>query len=90
MPTAAVLIWVWFWELDGQRGHNGWGGLAITFAEIEAWSRLKGTRLEPWHLRALAEMDLARLAWTNRDKSNEADVVSERTMSTGLFDAMFG
>ena len=51
----------WFFELDAGRGGNGFGLNPISFADIEAWSRLTGARPLPWEVRAIKAMDAALL-----------------------------
>lgn len=47
----------WFWELHAGRTGNGFGPDPITWPAIDAWSRVTGTDLQPWEVRALIRLD---------------------------------
>ena len=54
-----------FLELSTTRGGTGYGPLPITFAEIEAWSRLRGA-LEPWEIDLICKLDRVWMADASR------------------------
>lgn len=55
-PAAVAYLLQWFAELS--RGRPVGMGLApLSWCEIDAWSRLTGTRLQHWELRALLALD---------------------------------
>lgn len=95
MPAAAEHLWQWFVELDAARSSNGFGGNPIGFGEVEAWARLTGRSPRPWEVTALRRMDALRLelaaeaARIGGEPEPDKDQVSERPMSTPLFDAIF-
>lgn len=60
-PEVVAHIWGWFWELDSGR-QTGMGISLLSYSEIEAWSRLRGVRLDPFELRAIKAMDVARVS----------------------------
>lgn len=62
VPEAGRLLWTAFIELDGARGYGDAGPHPVSFAEIEAWCRLKRYPLEPHHVDALRAMDSALIA----------------------------
>jgi hypothetical protein len=50
-------VWTWFWQLNARRQQGMNGPQAITFTEIEAWSRLTGERLLREEITILIRMD---------------------------------
>lgn len=62
MPAAPALppevrhLWQTFLELHRTRP-AGFGASPIAFAEIDAWSRLKRTPLDPWEVDAIVALD---------------------------------
>jgi hypothetical protein len=72
-----------------KRGSNGFGFLPISHLEIDAWQRITGSSLAPWELRALNAMDIEKLQLLNAPKDETVNVVSSRSMSPELFDALF-
>jgi hypothetical protein len=57
MPEGALYLWVIFRRLSSRRGNNGFGGLPLTYPEIEAFDRLSGARLEPWEIEIIEHLD---------------------------------
>jgi hypothetical protein len=72
-----------------KRGSNGFGFLPIGHLEIDAWQRITGNSLAPWELRAINAMDVEKLQLLNASKDETVNVVSSRSMSPELFDALF-
>jgi hypothetical protein len=56
LPEGLAALWQAFLELHGSRGSTGWGPQRITYADMQAWQALTGSRLRPW------EVDLIRKA----------------------------
>lgn len=46
-----------FWELHRSRGNSGWGPLAISWAEIQAYTALTGLTLSPWVIDQIRNLD---------------------------------
>ncbi len=70
-PFPRVLAYLWrvFIRLHSRRGSNGFGANPITFADIEAFIRLSGTRLVPWEVEVIEELDnLYRMALAQASK----------------------
>ncbi|WP_416066110.1 hypothetical protein ACK9YZ_07085 [Rhizobium sp. ZK1] len=89
---AGEQVWYWFRELDSQRTGNGFGANAIGFQAIAEWSRLRGVTLRQWQLDAIVAMDLKRrelMAQKAVEKEEPEQQVSERPLSSRLFDAIF-
>ncbi|TAV98506.1 hypothetical protein ELI24_08970 [Rhizobium ruizarguesonis] len=92
VPVAGEQVWYWFRELDCQRTSNGFGPNALGFQAIGEWSRLRGITLLQWQLDAIIAMDLKRrevVAQKAVDKEEQEQQVSERPLSSRLFDAIF-
>jgi len=92
VPVAGEQIWYWFRELDCQRSGNGFGANPIGFQAIGEWSRLRGVTLLQWQLDAIIAMDLKRreiMAPKIVDKEEPEQQVSERPLTSRLFDAIF-
>ena len=73
--------------MERRRSGNGYAANPISPTDVEAWCRLTGTRLRPWELDILDEMELVRRNFLNRD--DKGQTVSNRPMSAELFDGMF-
>jgi hypothetical protein len=56
-PEAVAYLLGWFHELSGGRQSYGFGPAAFTFAEICAWSDLKGIRPAPWEVDCIKTLD---------------------------------
>lgn len=70
MPAECVHLWRWFVELSAARGSNGWGPNPISYLDIEAWSRLTRTIINPAEVRAIIALDQAFL--TERAEADRA------------------
>jgi hypothetical protein len=74
------MVWRAFLEIGSARG-GGFGPEPITWAGIEAWSRVTGTRLEPWEARLIRSLDdgyLDLLDKRERARKAEADDAAKR------------
>lgn len=56
-PEVAYLVGVFF-ELNSGRGEGMSGPLALSWADIKAWSELTGERLRPWQVRQVRVLDV--------------------------------
>lgn len=57
LPPELAYLWRIFGRLSARRGSNGFGANPIGWAEIDAFARLTGTRLEPWECETLEMLD---------------------------------
>ena len=57
IPDVYGYCWQWFNELSRTRTSNGFGQNAISYGEIEAWSRLTNTDLDFLEVRAITRLD---------------------------------
>ena len=57
LPHGTAHIWNTFCRLDAKRRSNGFGPEPISYSEIEAYLRVTGESLDPWEVKALAELD---------------------------------
>ena len=62
IPPALEHLWAWFWQLRTANPSAGFGPAPLSFGEMDAWQRVTGNRLEPWHVDTLLAMDAAFLA----------------------------
>jgi len=62
LPAKARYLWEYFKQLHGTRANYGWGPVALSYVEIEAWSRLHHVKLDPWELDAILRLDSLFLA----------------------------
>lgn len=58
LPECALHVWQWYHELSSTR-QCGMSINAISYFEIDAWSRLKGIRLYGWELDCITGIDQA-------------------------------
>lgn len=70
LPPEARHLWQTFLELHRTRPSNGFGAGAIPYAEIDAWTRLKRTPLDPWETDAIVALDEA---WLEAQAGDGAD-----------------
>lgn len=61
IPAAGEHLWQWFWEIGSGRGPGGFGPEALSYQEIDAWTRLTGWNLTSWEVSAIKMMDQAYL-----------------------------
>jgi hypothetical protein len=96
LPAGGDLIWRWFIDLNKSRSRHTTGPNPITYAEIDAYSRLTRWPIEPRHLEILMAMDRVFLAFSNRPAQQApegvkiASPISQVPISAGLLDALFG
>lgn len=57
LPEVLEYLWEYYNQLSITRQNYGWGPTALTYQEIEAWSRLRHVVLDPWELDALLMLD---------------------------------
>ncbi|WP_080664286.1 phage tail assembly chaperone [Sinorhizobium meliloti] len=91
VPAAGQQVWFWFQELDAQRTGNGYGPNALGFVAIAEWARLRGLVLKQWQLDAILALDIKRrqVMAPKDEEPEKAEVVSERPLTSRLFDALF-
>jgi len=61
MPENYAYCLAWFDELSRTRSSNGFGQNPISYAEIDAWSRLTNIELTPLEVSAIMRLDSAYL-----------------------------
>ena len=64
-PEGCEALWGHFLELHDSRGSTGWGPARITFADVDAWQRVRGaalTRFEVENIRRTDNLWLAEFA----------------------------
>lgn len=74
-PAAIAYLLDWFHDLAGRRT-VGMAPNPITYADIEAWSRLTDTKPTPWQVSVLVRLDDAMLAKFH-EKSNGKEPVDD-------------
>ena len=84
----------WFWRMDRTREGTGYGINPLQPVQIAAWFKLRRIVPQAWHLDALDRLDTTRMRVyfeKKEDASKEADKdqVSNRPLSSRLFDALF-
>lgn len=62
IPEDGLHLWGWFQELSSGRGNNGFGPAALTWMDIEAWTRLTAIEPTPFEVLTLRSMDAAFLS----------------------------
>lgn len=93
IPEAGLWLWNAFAVLSATRSYHMAGPNPITFAEIEAWSRLTRTPLEPHHVEVLRELDetwLDHFAKAASSSSKTPARSSGQPITPAAFDAVFG
>ncbi|SKA26297.1 phage tail assembly chaperone [Consotaella salsifontis] len=94
VPEAGRLLWRWFGELHDARGYGMTGPNPISFAEIEAWARLRRLPLQPHHVEILRAMDAAWIEAAQKRSAPGAPPAAARTtdqkINPAAFDAVFG
>lgn len=56
---TGMIIWNWFFELNGGRQNGGFGPSPLSWGDMAAWAQLTATPLQPWHVQILRDMDNA-------------------------------
>ena len=90
-PEGSGILWRAFLALSRTRSTGANGPNAITFTEIEAWSRLTRTPLEPHHVETLMAMDEVWMAkvYARQNLPEGAKALPQRSkeaMTPTLFD----
>ena len=62
LPAGCEGLWPDFLELHDSRGSTGFGAMRITFADMDAWQRVRGAALPPWQVDAIRRADNAWLS----------------------------
>jgi len=57
-PVGEAELFRIFQELNAARGHNGFSYNPLSYAELDAYSRLTGRSLSPWEVRMLKRLDM--------------------------------
>lgn len=89
LPEAGRLAWQWFAELSASRSYGMAGPDPLSFAEIEAWARLKRWPLEERHVDLIWALDRT---WIDHAYARQPNA-SERpaqAINPAAFDAVFG
>ena len=79
--------------MDRARPGTGFGINPIAWQEIDAWARQRKLVLSQWEIDALISLDSVRMELFYASKSdgenNDKPQVSERPLTSRLFDALF-
>lgn len=67
-------LWAVFWRLRRRRGGNGFGASPIEWPDIDAFARLSGTRLTPFDIEVIEDLDDAYLQQAARAAAGIEDV----------------
>lgn len=59
MPPENAYLVRWFNQIGRARALHEWGFAPISWAEIDAWSRLMRIQPDPWEIDALLRLDRA-------------------------------
>lgn len=73
-PDVVAHVWHWFLTLNERRKNGESGPMPISYAEIEAWSRLTRSRAKPEEIQMIVAMDNAFLS----ESALEAEDLMER------------
>ena len=57
LPAALSYLWNHFAMLHRTRGSNGFGPNPISWSEMKAYVEMTGSRLEPWEVEAIRQLD---------------------------------
>jgi len=61
-PEALRYLWSAFVRIRRRNAGNGFGPTPITWADLDAYSRLSGLRLLPWEIEIIERLDDLHLA----------------------------
>lgn len=61
-PEALRYLWTAFVRIRRRNAGNGFGATPVTWADLDAYSRLSGMRLLPWEIEIIEQLDDALLA----------------------------
>ncbi len=68
VPPGCEWLWRDFSALSAARGSTGFGPSRISWAEIDAYQRMRGLRFEQWELDAITRADMAFVAEASKRK----------------------
>jgi hypothetical protein len=57
LPDALVYLWLVFIRLRRRKGSNGFALSPIEWSDIDAFIRLSSTRLAPWEIAVIEDLD---------------------------------
>ena len=95
IPAGGELLWAWFLDLNRTRRMGFSGPEPLSYGEIAAYAQLTRWPLEPRHIATLLAMDRVLLDHYDRQRETRegaatVPLISERPISAGMIDAMFG
>lgn len=61
-PEALRYLWTAFVRIRRRNAGKGFGATPVTWADLDAYSRLSGMRLLPWEIEIIEQLDDALLA----------------------------
>jgi hypothetical protein len=61
-PPELAYLWKIFGRLSSRRGSNGFGPLPIGWSDLDAFSRMSQTKLQPWEIEIIEDLDALYLA----------------------------
>lgn len=56
-PEELDYLWLWFLEISAGRGEGMNGEASLSYASIDAWSRLTDTEIAPHEVHAIFALD---------------------------------
>lgn len=71
LPNGCAGLWSDFSQMHERRGSSGFGPSRISFADVDAWQRVRGVQLAAWELDAIHGADNAFLASLPKPKAGE-------------------
>lgn len=89
VPEGSDVLWEAFQRLSQARSVGPHGPMAITFTEIEAYSRLMRMPLEPWHVDVILGLDRVWLEQMFR-AAGAGPREPSAELSPAVFDAVIG
>ncbi|MXN48812.1 hypothetical protein GR138_26795 [Shinella kummerowiae] len=96
IPAGGDLIWQWFKDLSSTRTAHAAGANPISFAEMEAYFRLRRVSPGEHHVDILLAMDAVFLGHIHEGSRplpegvKALPPISKRPLTAGLFDSMTG
>lgn len=96
LPAGGELLWQWFKDLSSTRTAHAAGANPISFAEMEAYFRLRRVSPGEHHVDILLAMDAAFLRHIHEGSKplpegvKTLPPISQRPLTAGLFDTMMG
>jgi hypothetical protein len=79
-PSAGWHLWEWFWTQLHPRRRSG--PEALSWGELDSWSRMIGIRIEPEEAQMLMAMDDAYLRETREEQKNLRERMKEKSKAT--------